>query len=388
MQRYLQDLDLLKSNSNYRQLLDTSYDGKNIVHEDRQYINFSSNDYLGVGADAELQQEFWKTLDFSAFLMSSSSSRLLTGNHAAFVDLERSLANAYQKEEALVFNSGFDANLSILPALTQKGDLVLADKLVHASLIDAMKISQANFIRYRHNDYEHLEKLLEQNRDKYEKVFIVSESVFSMDGDLADLNRLVELKKQYHTFLYLDEAHSFGVFGPNGLGLAEQLGLIQEVDFIVGTFGKVLASLGAFVICNAVFKRYLVNKARSLIYSTALPPINVYWTRFVFDHFAEFAQRRAHLQVMADRLRNTISEAGLKTMGNCHIVPLVLGSNENAVLYSAQLKSKGIWAMPVRTPTVPEGTARIRFSLSSALTDQDVDFLCKTIKNEKALGTK
>lgn len=382
MERYLKDLELLASDSNYRQLLDTSYDGKNILHDKHSYVNFSSNDYLGVGADAGLQQEFWTTLDPSGFLMSSSSSRLLTGNHSAFVELEKALASAYQKEEALVFNSGFDANLSILPALTQKGDLVLADKLVHASLIDAMKISPASFVRYRHNDYDHLEKLLQQNYEKHNKIFIVSESVFSMDGDLADLQRLVELKKQYNAFLYLDEAHSFGVFGPNGLGLAEDLGLLEEVDFLVGTFGKVLASLGAFVICNSIFKKYLVNKARSLIYSTALPPINVLWTKFIFDRFDQFAERRRHLQSMADRLRSCIASAGLTTMGSCHIVPLVLGSNENAVRYSAQLKTKGIWAMPVRTPTVPEGTARIRFSLSSALTDGDVDFLCKTILDQ------
>jgi 8-amino-7-oxononanoate synthase len=202
-----------------------------------------------------------------------------------------------------------------------------------------------------------------------------------MDGDLADLPRLVALKQQYKTFLYLDEAHSFGVLGKNGFGLAESLGLVDEVDFIVGTFGKVLASLGAFVVCNAVFKQYLVNKARSLIYSTALPPVNVLWTKFVLDRFPEFAARRAHLQVMANQLRTAILDAGMQTMGSCHIVPLVLGSNENAVRYSEQLKTKGFWAMPVRTPTVPEGTARIRFSLSSALSDEDVAALCDAIRS-------
>ena len=172
--------------------------------------------------------------------------------------------------------------------MTAKRDLIIADKLVHASIIDGIRLSEAQMLRYRHLDYEHLHSLLVAHREEYDNVFIVTESVFSMDGDTADLQQLCEIKKEFDAFLYVDEAHAVGVRGTNGLGCCEEQACVEDIDFIVGTFGKALASQGAFVICEQLFRDYLINTQRSLIFTTALPPVNVAWTRFVLNRLPDF----------------------------------------------------------------------------------------------------
>ena len=271
-------LDHLRQTDGLRQLRDVEIAGNEIVFNGRSLINLSSNDYMGVGANAALWRQFLaqesQREDFGG---GSCSSRLLTGNHPAYASLEAHLAAWYGTETALVCDSGYHANLGILPAITSGKDLIIADKLVHASLIDGIRLSSAECVRLRHNDLEQLEKLLARRRGDYEKVVIVTESIFSMDGDRADLRRLVELKKRYDCLLYLDEAHAVGVLGERGLGSAEEQGVLADVDLLVGTFGKAVASQGAFVACRSVMREYLVNTMRPLIFSTALPPLSVRW---------------------------------------------------------------------------------------------------------------
>jgi len=364
--KYSEILKQLEDDSNLRQL----------KSGDDDCVNLSSNDYLGLAGDILLKKKFFKERDIHELDFTSSSSRLLTGNHSEYNKLEDTLAELYSQPAALVFNSGYHANIGILPALCGKKDLILADKAVHASIIDGLRLSNATVVRYQHNNYVHLEKLLKKYSDNIENIFIVTESIFSMDGDIADIKQLVELKKKYNAFLYLDEAHAVGARGIKGLGLAEELSLIKEIDFLIGTFGKALASQGAFLICNKVIKQYLINTSRSLIFTTALPPINVAWSLFIMKNIADYNDARKRLKENSETFCNILGID--KPQSN--IIPLILGENEKAILLSGKLKKYGINAMPVRYPTVPKGTARIRFSLTADLNKEEIIDIANRIK--------
>ena len=217
-ERYYHKLETIKESGNYRILREIEHNGF-LIHDDgREMLNLSSNDYLGLSSNPRLIEEFREETDVMALPYSAVSSRLLSGNHPYYKMLEDDLADLYDKEAALVFNSGYHANIGILPALTNKRDLIVADKLVHASIIDGLRLSEAQMIRYKHLDYEHLRSILTQHREEYDNVFIVTESIFSMDGDTSDLQQLCEIKKEFDAFLYVDEAHAVGVRGTNGLG--------------------------------------------------------------------------------------------------------------------------------------------------------------------------
>jgi len=293
------------------------------------------------------------------------------------------LAHLYQRDAALVFNSGYHANIGILPALSTKNDLILADKLVHASIIDGLKLSDAKIVRFKHNNLEQIDELLTKDRHLYDKVFIATESVFSMDGDRADLAELVRLKTKHDAFLYIDEAHATGVLGNKGLGLCEEAGLISQIDFIVGTFGKAVASQGAYLICNGIICDYLINTMRSLIFTTALPPFSLQWTLFVVNEMVAMNAQRQHLHHISTYFREQLRQSGYQVVGSSQIVPVITGQNQAAVDLSKQLQAHGIFALPVRPPTVPEGTARIRFSLSSHFTVDDIDKVIDVLKKGK-----
>ena len=338
-------------------------------------LNCSSNDYLGLAADTQLQTEFLNSFssDYPAF--GSTSSRLLTGDSTHHQALEHTLSMAYQRP-ALLFNSGYHANIGILPALADAHTLILADKLVHASLIDGIRLSGAAYKRFPHNNIERLTAMLAQYAEHYQRIIIVTESIFSMDGDFAPLAELVALKKSYpHVLLYLDEAHAVGVCGEQGLGLAEQQACLNDIDILVGTFGKAAASIGAYVICNEVLHDFLINHARPFIFSTSLPPINAAWSNFIFHHFAAWQDKRRHLADISARLRQAIAKQGLPMPSQSNVVPYITGSNQSAEQLSATLQSQGCYALPIRPPTVPVGSARIRFSLTASMSTQDIDWL-------------
>ena len=330
---------------------------------------------MGFRADPVLWNEFLSSADRNEFGGGSCSSRLLTGNHPAYASLEKRLAVLYGAESALVFDSGWHATGGLLPALTSSKDLILADKLVHASIIDGIRLSDAECIRYPHGNLERLETLLEKRREDYDNVFIVTESVFSMDGDCADLRRLAELKRKYGAFLYVDEAHAFGVRGKRGLGLAEEQGVIAEIDFLVGTFGKAAASQGAFAVTDDVFREYLVNTMRPLIFSTSLPPVSVRWTEFVVERLTGMESSRRHLERLGERLRERLTTAGLETAGKSQIVPLIVRDNRKAIALSEYLCENGFFVLPIRRPTVPPGGERLRISLTASLTEIQIETL-------------
>jgi len=354
----------------------------------KTYLNLSSNDYLGLAANKEFISAFYAQLKPESLLEQfgpgSSASRLMTGNSQLYEQLEQKLAELYNSQRTLVFNSGYHGNAGILPALAEKGDLIVADKLCHASLIDGMRLSRAESVRYRHLDYDHLSNILEEKRKQYNRVFVVSESVFSMDGDLVDLRKLVDLKKQFNCVLYLDEAHAVGVYGNKGLGLAEQEGLTGDVDILLGTFGKALAGLGGFVACSKVIADYLINRARPFIYSTGLPPVCLSWLYFVLDHLPTMVDERKKLQLLAKNLRLGLIQEGLTTGGSSQIIPVIIGDSAKTLSVAEKLRTSGFWVTAVRPPTVPANTARLRLSLSTAFIPEDLASLPGLIKN--ALG--
>ena len=376
---YATELDRLARTGRRRGLSTTHQEGKWITTGDWKMLNLSSNDYLGLADDAGLREEFLCDLPREAMRFSASSSRLLTGSFPAHERLERTLASLYGND-ALVFSSGYHMNTGILPAICDRRTLILADKLVHASLIDGIRLSQARCIRYRHHDYDQLEALLTRHHAEFDRLVIVTESIFSMDGDISPLPRLVELRNRFPgTLLYVDEAHAVGVRGRCGLGLAEEQGCLDGIDLLCGTFGKALASAGAFVICAPILRDYLVNKMRTLIFTTALPPVNMEWTHFIVKHLPELADRRERLSRLAACLREVLRQKGLAVLSESHIVPLMAGTSDEAVRMADHMRRHGFYVLPIRPPTVPEGTARLRISLTANLDTADIDRLADTL---------
>ncbi|WP_201615087.1 8-amino-7-oxononanoate synthase [Psychrobacter sp. JCM 18902] len=398
-------LTALKATQQYRQLPNLQHHGRYVISEGKTLLNIASNDYLGLGGDTELQNEFLSQLTLLSVAqipkMSATSSRLLTGNDAQLQALESELQEWYQtavgkrdipaSKSVLVLNSGYHANLGILPALTALPvkTLILADKLVHASIIDGLRLSQSKLVsyrRYRHNDYEHLATFIEKAAPDIERIIIVTESIFSMDGDRADLCQLVQLKaSDARIELYVDEAHAIGVLGDTGLGLAEETQTLADIDYLVGTFGKAFASVGAYIMCDDVVKQWLINRMRPLIFSTALPPINHAWTRFILAKMPMLNNQRAHLARLSTKLSQAIEPRYRVSQNIQHphyespIVPYILGDNASTLAKAQQLQAAGFYALPIRPPTVPANTARIRLVMNAQLTDEDCEQLIQQL---------
>ena len=378
MMQYTQWLDEKKQNGSLRVLRNIDAVRREKEQAGALFINLSSNDYLSLGDDADLRKEFWSQQDASTLRMSACSSRLLTGTCDQQEAFERELAMAYGAEAALVFGSGYHANQGILPAVCTSRTLILADKLVHASLIDGIRMSEGKCIRFRHNDYAQLEMLVQKHVADYENIIIVTESIFSMDGDACDLPRLVALKKANPTVqLYIDEAHAVGVRGAKGLGCCEEQGCAADIDFLVGTMGKAWASLGAYVICSSGLREYLVNTVRPFIFTTALPPVNIAWSRFVLAKFAsaEVAARREHLAGLAGMLHAFTDGLGQSVRSTSQIVPVITGENQRTLAIAGHLQREGFYIMGIRPPTVPAGSSRLRISLTAGTAREEVESL-------------
>lgn len=342
--------------------------------------DLSSNDYLGLAADPALQERFFESAGRRRIPMTSSASRLLSGRQREYESLERFLGELYGRE-CLLFNSGYHANTGMIQALAAGDTLIVADKLVHASIIDGIVLSKSPFTRFRHNDTAHLEKIMAKEAAAHERVLIVAESVYSMDGDRADINSLVRIKERYpNAMLYVDEAHAFGVEGSMGLGLCRDNDKFDSIDIVVGTFGKACASMGAFCAVSPTLRDYLVNRARSLIFSTSLPPMTAAWTQYMIETFIPMDEQRRHLKALGKRLRDYLQplSPGFAITAS-HIQPLVTGSAEKAVGLSEKLLDEGFKVLPIRTPTVPPGTERLRISLSSAIGLDEIDRLSSAL---------
>ena len=384
MKAYNEALEELRRNGRLRQLTETECGERLIVRDGAPMLNLSSNDYLGIAQDHSLWKSFLEETPPERLLPSAVSSRLLTGNHPAYTRLERLLTRLYDRPAALVFNSGYHANSGILPAIADNRTLILADKLIHASLIDGLHLGHAPYIRYRHNDYQHLETLLREKAPLFDTVIVATESIFSMDGDICDLPRLIALKREFrNVMLYIDEAHAIGVSGQHGLGLCEEYNCIADVDMLVVTFGKAIASVGAALICDREIKEWLVNTMRPFIFTTALPPINVEWTHYILSHLDGMADKRRHLATIAQRVNDTITQERGDTGSRSHIIPYIIGDAAEAQAEAIRMQRQGFYLLPVRPPTVPAGTSRLRISLHAACNDEEIDRLIVALTQKK-----
>lgn len=333
-----------------------------VYFDGREYIDFSSNDYLGLSSHPALRDAAQDAT--KKFGTGSCASRLLSGDLKIHHELEEKTALFKQKQAALVFNTGYQANTGIISSLFNKTDCIFLDKLSHASIIDGVLLSGARFFRFNHNDTEHLETLLKKERKKFKNSLIITETVFSMDGDFAPLKELVRLKEKYNCKIFIDEAHATGIFGKNGSGMAEEAGLTGKIDLIMGTFSKALGSFGAYIACSQKIKYYLINSCRSFIYSTALPPAVIAVNLASLEIIKKEPLRRKTLLENARYFRDELKKQKLPVLGFSQIVPLVTSSTEKTLILSEALKKKGFCAFPIRPPTVAKGSARLRFSLT------------------------
>lgn len=365
LEYFQQQLDDLKQQGQYRQFKQGVSSQPYLQLNGIEMLNLASNDYLGLAADLQLREEFFDLIPLAERQMSASSSRLLTGNFPAYEQLETSMAQAFGRS-VLLFNSGYHMNIGILPALADSKTVIIADKLVHASIIDGIRLSNASYVRYRHNDLEHLQQLLVkyQADDNIQRIIVVTESIFSMDGDETHLGALVALKQQFDkVMLYVDEAHAIGVRGEHGLGCAEEYQVIDQIDLLVGTFGKALASVGGYLVCHPLIREYLINSMRPLIFSTAQPPICMAWTHFIFQKMQEMQEERQQLGSLARCCHQSIQALGYACPSSSQIVPVIIGDAAETVAAAEYLQQKGFYVLPVRPPTVPKNTSRLRICL-------------------------
>ncbi|MBD3427289.1 MAG: 8-amino-7-oxononanoate synthase [Candidatus Omnitrophica bacterium] len=362
VKRIADHLKRLEEGSSLRSLTRLSPDKRGeIVVGPKRYVNLSSNDYLGLASHRSLAKAAQEAL---SPVVSATASRLMTGSTELHHALEERTAIFKQKEAALVFNSGYQANVGIISSILGRGDCVFSDRLNHASIIDGIRLSGARLFRFRHNDPEHLECLLHEHRKEYRDALIVTETVFSMDGDVAPLKHILKLKKAYDCLLMVDEAHATGIFGPGGSGMTEQEGITGDVDIIMGTFSKALAGFGAYAAVSDIMRSYLINTCRSFIYSTALPPAVIASNIAAMEIIEKEPHRRRELLERADYLRKRLRDKGYTVFGRSQIIPLVVKENQRAVMLSDRLRKKGFWVMPVRPPTVPKNSARLRISVT------------------------
>ncbi|MCQ6557326.1 8-amino-7-oxononanoate synthase [Paenibacillus mendelii] len=341
-----------------------------MMRGDNMLLNLSSNDYLGLARHPAIIEAMREALLTEG--AGSGASRLVTGNRLPYSRLEEELADWQSCEAGLVFANGYMANSGVISGLVNRGDVVFSDQLNHASIVDGVILSRAEHARYRHNDMEHLRALLTKFRHKRRKL-IVTDAIFSMDGDAAPLRELAAIKREYGAMLMVDEAHSGGIYGRRGEGLCHELGIQDDVDIHMGTFSKSFGIYGAYICGSRTLIQWLVNKARPLIYSTALPPSIVAGISKAMDLVQTDHWRRERLYEASRLFRSLLRAAGFTIDdGDSPIIPVIVGDNDIALRFSSALEEKGIAAAAIRPPTVPDGTARIRFSLSAVHTVQEL----------------
>ena len=340
-------------------------------------INFSSNDYLGLSFHPELKRRAIKQLESHG--SGSTASRLMSGTSPLVSALETKLASIKGTERALIFNSGYQTNVSILPAIADRNSFVLMDRACHASLVTGAVASRATIKRFAHNDMDQLRDQLRGLRSRSTgRIVVVTESLFSMDGDLSDLTTILGLRAEFDTILIVDDAHAFGVLGASGSGLACD----PDIDLVVGTFGKACGSFGAFVACSDRLRAYLINCSSGFVTSTALPPAMLGAIDAALDLVPEMDSERLRLHKNSSRLLATLrSNRWDCRASESQVVPVVVGGEEEAVQLAAWLEANGIFAVPIRPPTVEHGASRIRLSVTAAHESYQVDHVANLIES-------
>lgn len=348
------------------------------------YLDFSSNDYLGLSKSPVILEA--ATLAAKEFGVGSTGSRLLSGNPAIFSRFENQIAHDKKTETALLFNSGFQANLSVLASLLDKKvlgqkPLVFFDKLNHASLYQAVFTSGAELIRYQHNDLNHLNDLLKKHHQQARPKFIVTETVFGMDGDVVQLPQLLTLAANFHALLYLDEAHATGILGQTGYGLSTDVDLQAIPHVVMGTFSKALGCFGAYIACSNIIKNFLINHSAGFIYATSLPPLVVGAAATAWELIKDYSSQRQMLLLNAAVLRQELQNLGFDTQNSrSQIIPVVLKHAETVMQVKEKLFQHKIIVSAVRPPTVPPNTSRLRITLTVDHTAQDIAHFINAMK--------
>jgi 8-amino-7-oxononanoate synthase len=373
-----EELEQLAAMDLKRELRPIQATGPICIREGKALLNLSSNNYLGLAEHSLLIQAMQKAAKRGA---GSPSSRLIVGHEEETDILEMELAEWKETEATLVFSNGYMANLGVLSAFLNSNHAVFSDQFNHASIVDGIRLSGATQFRYRHNNMDHLEKLLRRADKKgYKRKLIVTDAVFSMDGDVAPLREIVALKERYGAALFIDEAHSSGVMGPEGRGLSHQLGISEQVELTMGTFSKAFGVYGAYVAGKREWISYLIHTSRSFIYTTALPPVVISAIRQALQLVRKGDKLRQGLEQKSKRFRKELAEVGFDLSGSTtQIIPIVLGESSMTLAFSKKLVERGILAVAVRPPTVPAGKARLRCSLMASHRDEDLQEALKTI---------
>ena len=382
MEKHIDEfLERQKKDGSLRELRPVSKrKGSLITVKGKEYIDFSSNNYLGLTGHPQMIQASKEAAE--KYGTGSGAARLLSGDSDLFHELEDKTAKFKNKESALVFNSGYQANVGIISALFGLGDVIFADRFVHASIIDGIMLSGAQLFRFRHNDAEHLKMLLQKNRSKFKNALIVTESIFSMDGDTAPLKELAVLNKEFDCTFMVDEAHATGIYGKNGSGMVEEEDLTDQVELIMGTFSKALGSFGAYLACSKKIKQYLVNTCRSFIFSSALPPSVIACNIKALELVQKGPGRRDKVRDLSQYFRGALRDSGISTESRSQIIPVVVGENEKTVKLSEKMGDTGIWVLPIKYPTVPKGEARLRFSVTYDHERSSIDRVVGLLKKQ------
>ena len=370
--RIINKLAARKETGLYREPVEIeNREGKFLLIEGGKVLNFASNDYLGLGVSEELKRKV--SDNFLKYATSSSSSRLVSGNYSVINQAEKEYARFFGYENALFFPSGYQANTGILSALFEKGDLLIFDKHMHAGSVKGMLLSGADFHGYKHNSMSHLCKWLEKTSEK--KPAVLTESLFSMDGDFLDVQGFKGLKERFDFFSIVDEAHAFGATGENGKGIARNV-----ADIGVGTFGKALGLFGAFVLMPADFKEYFFNFSSPLIYTTTLPEAHAASAIDILEIISQCEKQRKHLSRISSLTKEKLVYEGFCVKGDAHILAVEIGDESVALEISERLLEEHIFVLPARYPTVPLHKAILRIGMTALHTEEDVKKLVSTLK--------
>ena len=364
-------LEEIKRRNLYRQLkvVDGEQDAT-IRLDGQEVLNLSSNNYLGLANHPALKEAAIEALD--RYGCGSGASRLISGNMTAHEELEQRIARFKGTEAALVFNSGYQANVGIIATLVEKGDVVLSDELNHASIIDGCRLSRAAVSVYRHCDLDHLEGALKSAPAAARKL-IVTESIFSMDGDVAPLREMVELAERHGAMVMVDEAHATGVRGPNGAGVVAETGLGDRVLVQMGTLGKALGAFGAYVAGGGKLKELLINRARSFIFTTSLPPVVLAMAGAAVGLVEKEPARQCALRRNTEQLRGGLGKLGYTVGGSTQIIPVMVGEERPCMELAARLLESGFYVQGIRPPTVPPGTSRLRVTTMATHTTKQME---------------
>jgi glycine C-acetyltransferase len=372
--QYFEDkINQLKVDGVYRRLpINYGACANTIDLNHHKVVNLSSNNYLGLANHPRLKEAAIYAVE--KYGVGAGSVRTIVGNQDLLEELETILAQFKEEEAVTVFQSGLNCNIGTIQAITEKGDLIVSDELNHASIIDGIRLSKADKAVYKHSDMEHLEQILAERRDDYANVLIITDGVFSMDGDLAKLPEIVALAKKYHALTYVDDAHGSGVLGRGGRGTVDHFGLNGEVDFIIGTLSKAIGVIGGYVASKQIVKEWLLHRARPVLFSTALPPSAIAATIEAVKMLMESDEYTKKLWDNANYFKKGLKELGFN-IGNSEtpITPVMIGDEALTMQFSRELLNEGVFVSGIVYPTVPVGKGRCRVMISASHTQGDLD---------------